>query len=103
MKMKAAVALFLFSLCLSLTAATINLSGPWSFQLDPDDRGVVSNFWEKPFDGAITLPGTTSQACKGNPLTRAPALENCSPENLNPKRGLTFGRNNSAVTNSPLA
>jgi len=101
--LKTAIAL-LFSLCLSLKAGeTTDLAGRWDFQLDPLDQGLASNFAAKPFADSIRLPGTTSQAGKGIPLVLQPQLPKPTPENLNPKRGLTFGRDNSVLTNSPLA
>jgi Glycosyl hydrolases family 2, sugar binding domain/Glycosyl hydrolases family 2 len=100
--MKTAVSLFLIALCTSLTAATIDLSGKWGLQLDPGDQGMVSNFWLKPFDDTIVLPGTISQAGKGNPLGLTPPLERPSPENLNLKHGLTFGRSKSTFANASL-
>ena len=96
-----------FSICLcasvSLSAETIDLSGKWDLRLDPQNCGVASNYWTKPFDDTIRLPGTISQARKGNPPSLKPALPNCPPENLNPQKGLTFGRDQSVLTNSPLA
>jgi hypothetical protein len=85
------------------TAATIDLSGRWELQLDPEDQGAGSTCWEKPFNDSITLPGTTSQARKGNPLELQPELPPVASENWVPKRGLTYGRDNAALKNSPLA
>lgn len=81
----------------------IDLSGRWQFRLDPHNRGIAAQWWAKPFHDAIRLPGTTSQARKGNPLTLPPVLPKPAPENWNPKHGLTYGRNKSALKNSPLA
>lgn len=89
--------------CFIGTAATIDLSGTWAFQLDPHDQGIAAHFWEKPFADTIRLPGTTAQADKGDPLTLPPVFPASTPESLNPKRGLTFGRNPSLVENSPFA
>ena len=94
----------LFSSCLSLAAAeTIDLSGRWSFQLDPQDQGVASNFVAQPFADSIHLPGTTSEAGKGQPLALPAVLPDLPLENLDLKRGLTFGRDKAALENSPLA
>lgn len=102
--MKIAIVFLLSAFCVSRSAAeTIDLSGKWEFQLDPRDQGLASNYWERPFDDAIQLPGTTSQAGKGIPLTLQPVLPACPPEHLNLKHGLTYGRNQSALENSPLA
>ncbi|MGH7950761.1 MAG: glycoside hydrolase family 2 protein, partial [Limisphaerales bacterium] len=92
---------FLFSFCVS--AQTIDISGKWQFQLDPQDAGIKSNFFEKEFSATIHLPGTISEARKGNQISLEPTLPVLPPENLNPKKGLTFGRDPSALTNSPLA
>ena len=92
-----------YSSCFSGTAATIDLSGKWAFQLDPHDQGVASNFWEKPFTDTIRLPGTTAQAGKGEPLTLQPMFPAPAPESFNPKHGLTFGRDNLLLEHSPFA
>ncbi|HEX4350091.1 MAG TPA: hypothetical protein VH251_06880, partial [Verrucomicrobiae bacterium] len=101
--MKAAAALLLLSICGSLAADVIDLSGKWSFQMDPDDQGIVSNFWQKPFTDTITLPGTISQAEKGNPLVPPPMPAFVSSENLSPGHGLTFGREQSVRDNTGFA
>jgi hypothetical protein len=49
-------------------ATEISLAGAWTLQLDPNDEGVAVRQWEKPFNDAIQLPGTTAIAGKGNPL-----------------------------------
>lgn len=90
------------------TAATINLSGRWKLQLDPHDQGIVEHWWASPtkarlFDDTIHLPGTTSLARIGKPLTVQPVLPKCPPEHFDPKRGLMFDRDNSELTDSPLA
>ncbi|MDE3066267.1 MAG: glycoside hydrolase family 2 [Verrucomicrobiota bacterium] len=101
--MKTTTALFLFSLCASLSAAMMDLAGNWEFQLDPHDCGVMEHFWDKPFHDTIRLPGTVSQARKGDPLALPPVLPTPPAEGLNPRRGLTFGRKPSALEDSPLA
>jgi Glycosyl hydrolases family 2, sugar binding domain/Glycosyl hydrolases family 2, TIM barrel domain len=90
------------------TAATIDLSGQWELQLDPHDQGITEHWWSSPtkdglFNDTIHLPGTTSQAHMGNPLSLKPVLPKCPPEDFNPKRGLMFDRDQSALTNSALA
>ena len=103
-KWRLAAVAFLFVFCASLaTAETIDLAGRWDFQLDPQDQGIASNFVDRPFTDSIHLPGTTSEARKGNPLTLQPVLPDSGPENLNLKRGLTFGRDKSALNDSSLA
>ena len=81
----------------------MDLSGRWDFQLDPDDHGLSSNFWESPRADSITLPGTTSQASKGNPLKIEPVLLAASAEDWDPRHGLTFGRDTNALENSSLS
>jgi hypothetical protein len=101
--LKTAIAL-LFSFCLSLAAAeTIGLSGRWDFQLDPHDQGLASNFVAQPFADSIRLPGTISEGGKGQPLVLPAVLPNLPAESLDLKHGLTFGRDKSALENSPLA
>ncbi len=77
--------------------ATIDLVGRWSMELDPQDQGVASRWWEKRFADTIKLPGTLAEAGKGDPLTMQPLLPSPPPPNFNPKRGLSFGR---AMTNN---
>lgn len=96
--------IFLILICRSLAGAeTIDLSGRWKFQLDPQDQGIVSNFQARPFTDSLRLPGTTSQARKGNPLRLQPVLPTPAPEHLDLRRGLTFGRDKSVLESSPLA
>lgn len=78
----AATALFL-SMCVG-HAEIIDLSGKWDFQMGVTIAG--------PFNDTIHLPGTVSQADKGTPFTLEAALPALPPENLSPKKGLTFGR-----------
>jgi hypothetical protein len=95
---------FLLLLCFSSSAAeTIDLSGRWELQLDSQDQDTVSNFVAKPFTDFIQLPGTISQTRKGTPLGMEPVLPTPASENLNPKRGLSFGRDKSVLESSPLA
>ena len=77
-----AIALIL-SVCIA-HADTIDLSGKWNFQIGSAPAG--------PFTETIRLPGTISQAGKGIPLTLQPVLPPVPPENLVPKKGITFGR-----------
>jgi hypothetical protein len=97
--------LLIFSVlfCVSLSAQTINLAGKWTLRMDPQDRGITSHYWTNPFDEVIQLPGTLSQARKGNPLELKPVLPAYPPKYFNPQKGLMFGRDESALTNSPLA
>ena len=75
--------ILLLCACLS-HAQTIDLSGKWNFEMGATNAG--------PFTDTIHLPGTTSQALKGTPFTMQPALPPLPPENLVPKKGITFGR-----------
>lgn len=44
-----------------------NLSGTWSFRLDNEKNGLEQHFENSVFEDTITLPGTTSEAQKGEP------------------------------------
>lgn len=44
---------------------TIDLSGNWKFQLDPDEVGMEEKWFLKVFDDSIQLPGTTDEYKKG--------------------------------------
>ncbi|HEX3718695.1 MAG TPA: glycoside hydrolase family 2 TIM barrel-domain containing protein [Verrucomicrobiae bacterium] len=89
--MKLAFALALCTLQAAL-AGEINLSGRWGFRLDPQDAGLTSQYWTEHFKDTIDLPGTTSEAHKGEPLNFQPSLPPLSTENLDFQRGLMFGR-----------
>jgi hypothetical protein len=43
----------------------IDLSGKWSFQLDPDNVGMKDHWYNKEFRDSLTLPGTTDENEKG--------------------------------------
>jgi hypothetical protein len=83
---------FLLCTVQAALAQQIDLSGKWEFRLDPQDNGLTSRYWTKHFDDTIHLPGTTSEAGKGDPLIVRPALPALLPEDLNFQRGLMFGR-----------
>jgi hypothetical protein len=84
-------------------AATIDLSGKWELQLDPLAQGDLSNGWQGPFSDTIRLPGTLSEARKGNPLGLEPRFQAPPPERMDLKHGLTFGRDKKlAATNACL-
>jgi hypothetical protein len=85
-------------------ADTMDLSGQWSLCLSTQTQAI--NLLP-PTDGSFTdtihLPGTLSQAGKGQSLDLQPALPNLPPENLNFKKGLSFDRStNYAVENISL-
>ena len=45
--------------------ADLNLAGPWSVSLDPENEGVKNAWWEQSFPMTIELPGSTDQAQLG--------------------------------------
>jgi hypothetical protein len=85
--MKLAAVIYLCVLHLAL-ADQLDLSGKWDLQLDPSGAGT----WSNTFPDTIALPGTTSEAGKGEPLLLQPSLPGLPPEHLNFERGLMFGR-----------
>ena len=95
--------LYLILFCAPLSAQTIDLAGKWDLQFDPKDQGIVSNYWSEPFDDSIQLPGTLSQARKGDPLALKPVLPNYPLKDFNPNKGLMFDRDQSTLEHSPLA
>lgn len=60
---------FTFSGALSSAAEVIDLSGAWSFQLDPDKVGVDQKWYAKTLEDSVKLPGTTDENKKGKPNT----------------------------------
>jgi len=62
-----ALALFLTSCSQSYTdhAETIDLSGTWKFQLDPENVGMKDEWYKDGFNDSVTLPGTTDENKKG--------------------------------------
>ena len=44
---------------------TIDLSGTWKLQLDPDNEGMRDKWYNKEFTDSIPLPGTTDEHKKG--------------------------------------
>jgi hypothetical protein len=47
------------------TIETVNLSGTWKFQLDPDNVGMKDKWFNMEFNDSIQLPGTTDENKKG--------------------------------------
>lgn len=43
----------------------LNLAGTWQFQLDPDNKGVSEQWFNKDLQDTITLPGATDENKKG--------------------------------------
>lgn len=95
----------LFSLLLNvipMAAETIDLSGKWDFQIG-STQAVAALQPMAVFNGTIHLPGTTSQAGKGEPCAVPAILPHLPPENFNPDKGLLFGRRtNYALIDLPL-
>jgi len=50
---------------------SMDMSGAWSFRLDPDKVGEFENWFEKPLEKEINLPGTTDEAGFGNKATES--------------------------------
>ena len=44
---------------------TVDLSGIWKFQLDPDNLGLINLWYNQEFSDSIRLPGTTDENEKG--------------------------------------
>lgn len=93
---------FIALLALQLAAATINLSGKWQFELDPQHQGIRDEWWKKSLNDSITLPGTTSEAGKGHPLAGPISLGTRGTESYTPKRGLSFGRPKDYADQNPM-
>lgn len=47
---------------------TIDLSGEWSFQADPDDKGVSEKWFSNKLNDKIKLPGSMTSNGKGNEI-----------------------------------
>lgn len=47
------------------TTQAVDLSGVWRFELDPEDRGVLDQWWQRTLDQKIDLPGSTDLAGYG--------------------------------------
>lgn len=76
--------LFFWSLLVTIPvfASELSLDGTWQLHLDPNDQGVASRIWEKPFADAMQLPGTTALAGKGTPLNIPINLERPAMQSL---------------------
>ncbi|GHT44412.1 beta-galactosidase [Planctomycetales bacterium] len=53
-------------LCSFAQATTIDLSGKWSFALDPNDVGINEQWHAKPLSGTIRLPGSLQEQGYGD-------------------------------------
>ncbi|MBA7524136.1 hypothetical protein ES705_16273 [subsurface metagenome] len=61
------VTLFLTACSQSYTdhTETIDLSGTWKFQLDPENVGMKDKWFNDDFNDSVTLPGTTDENKNG--------------------------------------
>jgi len=50
---------------IGLTRETVSLAGSWRFELDPAKSGVRDRWYTRTLGDAISLPGTTDEAQKG--------------------------------------
>lgn len=50
-------------------AGSLDLSGTWRFQLDRENNGVSSQWFNRPLTSTITLPGSLPGAGIGDPIT----------------------------------
>lgn len=51
------------------TQPRIDLSGEWSFALDPEDIGIAEQWHSRPLDGKIDLPGSLQEQGFGNDVS----------------------------------
>lgn len=51
------------------TRLHMDLSGNWTFALDPDNAGITKEFWNETFGETVVLPGTTDTNRKGKENT----------------------------------
>jgi hypothetical protein len=51
--------------CSFVQGKTIDLSGKWSFALDPNDLGINEQWYAKPLSGTIQLPGSLQEQAYG--------------------------------------
>jgi len=48
---------------------SINLSGEWQFETDPDDRGIAEKWYNKDLPETVNLPGSMVENGKGDAIT----------------------------------
>jgi hypothetical protein len=58
-----------FSACANQDSSTINLSGEWMFQTDPEDRGMDEKWFNIELQETIQLPGSMVENGKGDDIT----------------------------------
>jgi hypothetical protein len=61
--------LVLFISCDKQTSKTLDLSGEWQFQMDPEDVGINEKWFEKNFSESVKLPGSMVENGKGYDIT----------------------------------
>jgi len=63
--------LIIFSLtgCKTSGSKTIDLSGDWQFQADPEDKGMDENWFKSNLKDTIYLPGSMAENGKGYDIT----------------------------------
>jgi len=69
MRRSIATAMLLFGLAATAGGETIDLSGSWRFQLDPNDVGIVEAWYAKELTERLELPGALQNQGFGNPVT----------------------------------
>ena len=50
-------------------SATVDLSGTWKFQTDPEDTGVKDQWYEQDLNDCINLPGSMPEKLKGDEVS----------------------------------
>ena len=61
--------IFIFFACSQPQNNTINLSGEWQFQIDPEDIGISEKWFENNLQETIQLPGSMVENGKGFDVT----------------------------------
>jgi hypothetical protein len=62
------LAIFFYA-CANQDSSTINLSGEWMFQTDPEDRGMDEKWFNIELQETIQLPGSMVENGKGDDIT----------------------------------
>ena len=60
---------FLFSACSQEQITSIDLSGEWNFQMDPEDIGISEKWFEGNLQETVQLPGSMVENGKGYDIT----------------------------------
>lgn len=61
--------IIVISSCTNSNLSTIDLSGEWQFQMDPNDKGEQEEWFNKDFAETIQLPGSMVENGKGYPIS----------------------------------